>query len=175
MSILLSKLPLQQRDSPRKPHPSQTGCNGISLVGYTKKLLVSQYSVRCTVVWSGNIGWSSLKCSLLSKNTSQPTARYISCQFPVCLVRFQANFGFCCLTQENAIAAAWGRPFAPWERAPFENAPLGFRYLHVIFKSGLAAQISSGTGIRQRVETAVSEAVLCGRVGTGRESWRDFH
>lgn len=55
-SILLSKLPLQQGDSPRKSRPTQMGCNGVSLVGYTKMLLVSQYSVGCTVVQSGNTG-----------------------------------------------------------------------------------------------------------------------
>lgn len=122
-SILLSKLPLQQGGSPRKSRPTQMGSNGVSLVGYTKMLLVSQYSVGCTVVQSGNTGWSSLKCSLLSKNTSQPTVSYISCQFPARLVRFQANSVFCCRTQENAIAAAWCRPFAHWERAPIHLPP----------------------------------------------------
>lgn len=32
--------------------------------------------------------------SLPSKNTSQPSVRCISCQLPVCLMRFQANLAF---------------------------------------------------------------------------------
>lgn len=59
-----------------------------------------------------------MKRSLPSKNTSQPTVRCISCQLPVCLMRFQANSAFCCRTQKNTIAAVWGLPFSQWRRAP---------------------------------------------------------
>lgn len=169
-SILLSKLPLQQVNSPRKPCPTQMGCSGISLVGCTKMLPVSQYNVGCAVVQSGNTGWSSLKCSLPSKNNSQPTVRCISYHFPVCLVRFQANFGFLLSHTGKYHCSPLGPAFCSLGKgtrplttgADFENASLWFVCSHVIFKSGLAVQMTYGTGSGQCVKAEVSKAVLCG-------------
>lgn len=195
MSILISKLPLQQGDSPRKSHPTQMGCSSISSVGYTKMLLVSQCSVRSTVAQSGNTGWSSLKCGLPSKNTSQSSVIYISCQLPVCLVRFHANFVyFCChshrkmllqLLGVDLLLIGTGHPSTDhW--AVFENAALWFKCSRVIFRSGLAAQIPQipyGAGTRLCVRERGRALRKCctgaavepreRRAGTGRESWWD--
>lgn len=108
-------------------------CSVISFVGCTKMLPVSQYNVGCAVVQSGNTGWSSLKCSLPSKNTSQPTVRCISYHFPVHLVRFQANFVFFfAVTHRKIPLQPLGisllligkRHLSTHHWADFENAPL---------------------------------------------------
>lgn len=74
---------------------------------------------------------------LPSKNTSQPTVRRISCQFPVCLMRFQANSVgfFCCCIWKHTVAAVWDLPFFLWKRAPVPLLPDRFwKYTFVILE-----------------------------------------